>query len=444
MRAAAYARFSSDLQRDASIDDQLRICRRLVESKGWTAADHYTDQGQSGASHLRPGYQRMMIDARAGRFDVLVAESIDRLSRDQEHIAALHKQMQYLGIPIITIAEGEITELHIGLKGTMAALFLKDLAQKTHRGMEGRVREGKAACGLSYGYRLDRQFLPDGGFTTGDRAIDPQQAAVVRRIFDLFAAGTSPRSIAALLNREAVPGPTGAAWGASTIHGNPRRGTGILNNELYVGRLVWNRQHFIKDPATGKRQARPNPPEAWIIQEVPALRIVPEDLWDRVRNRQTATRHIIADESQGTRPERARRARHLLSGLLTCGQCGAAYAQVGGTHYGCAAARNKGICDNRRTIRRDRLEARVLDGLKDRLLHPDLLAAFVEEFQREFNRLRQESQAERSGLESQLAKTRRSIAQIVDAIADGLYHPSMKEKMSALEARKNALERIAE
>ena len=103
----------------------------------------YADQGLSGTSHLRPAYQAMMMEARAGKFDVLVAEGLDRLSRDQEHIAALHKQLRYLGIPIVTIAEGEISELHIGLKGTMSALFLKDLAQKTHRGLEGRIRDGK-------------------------------------------------------------------------------------------------------------------------------------------------------------------------------------------------------------------------------------------------------------------------------------------------------------
>jgi site-specific DNA recombinase len=92
--------------------------------------------GMSGASHLRPGYQRLLEDARKGLFDVLVTESLDRLSRDQEHIAALYKQMCFSGIPIMSVSEGPISELHIGLKGTMSALYLKDLAQKTHRGLE--------------------------------------------------------------------------------------------------------------------------------------------------------------------------------------------------------------------------------------------------------------------------------------------------------------------
>lgn len=149
MRAAIYARYSSDLQSDASIEDQHRLCMRLIAGHGWQEAETYADRGISGASHLRPAYQRLLQDARDNRLDVVVAEGVDRLSRDQEHIAAFFKQMRFQGIPIVTVAEGEISELHIGLKGTMSSLFLKDLAQKTHRGLEGRVRKGKSAGGVT-------------------------------------------------------------------------------------------------------------------------------------------------------------------------------------------------------------------------------------------------------------------------------------------------------
>ena len=106
---------------------------------------------------------------------------------------------------LITISEGEISELHVGLKGTMNALFLKDLAEKNHR-----------------------------------RKVNETQSNVVRPILSKFAAGNSPRRIAVALNRDHIPGPRGGDWDASTINGNPARGTGILNNELYIGRLVWN------------------------------------------------------------------------------------------------------------------------------------------------------------------------------------------------------------
>lgn len=439
MRAAIYARYSTELQREASIEDQHRICRRVIDERSWSEAKLYADQGLSGTSHLRPGYQAMMMDARAGTFDVLVAESLDRLSRDQEHIAALHKQLRYLGIPIVTVAEGEISELHVGLKGTMSVLFIKDLAQKTHRGLEGRVRGGKSAGGISYGYLHNRHISADGSFSTGDRAINEEEAQNVRRIFREYSEGISPRTIAARLNSEHIPGPSGAAWGASTIYGNWRHGTGILNNELYIGKMVWNRQHFIKDPATGKRQARPNPRERWVITEVPHLRIIEQTLWDAVKARQRIARRSMEVHDDRPRPERARRARYLLSGLLVCGCCDGAYTLVGGKHYGCAATRNKGTCGNRRTIHRNRIEERVLVGLKEKLLHPDLLAAFVDEYRREYNSRIVTAAADRHHLQAELTNVERSIMQIVDAIADGMYHPCMKQKMAALESRKTAL-----
>lgn len=112
-----------------------------------------------------------------------------------------------------------------------------------------------------------------------DRSINETEAEVVRRIFRAYAAGKSAKRIAVELNEAGVPAPSGADWGFSTINGNPKRGTGILNNELYIGRLIWNRQRFVKDPDTGKRQARPNPESECVAQEVPKLRIVDDALW---------------------------------------------------------------------------------------------------------------------------------------------------------------------
>ncbi len=269
MRAVVYARYSSDLQRDSSIEDQIRLCRKRIEQQSWEYRHSYTDRAISGASALRPTYQALLEDARRGAFDIVVAEALDRLSRDQEDVAGLLKRLRFAGVRLFTLAEGEIGELHVGLKGTMNALFLKDLADKTRRGLEGRVRQGRSGGGLCFGYELAREHDARGEPVRGGRKIKPAEAAVVRRIFAEFASGRSPRAIAQRLNAERIAGPKGRTWGPSTIYGNWRRGTGVLNNELYIGRLVWNRQGFIKDPATGKRQPRPNPVEEWIRQEVP-------------------------------------------------------------------------------------------------------------------------------------------------------------------------------
>ena len=232
MIAVIYARYSSELQRDASIEDQIRLCRHHIEKEGWQYLQAYTDRAVSAASAFRPAYQQLLEDARRGEFEIIVAEALDRLSRDQEDIAGLFKRLRFAGIRLFTLAEGEITELHVGLKGTMNALFLKDLADKTRRGLEGRVRAGRSGGGLSFGYDIVREQDDRGDPVHGGRKINKAEAAVVHRIHAEFAAGKSPRRIAIELNRDRVPGPRGGPWDASTINGNAARGTGVLNNEL--------------------------------------------------------------------------------------------------------------------------------------------------------------------------------------------------------------------
>src|SRR5258707_13713343 len=107
VRAAIYARYSSDLQRDASIEDQVRICKARIESEGWQAAGTYTDHAISGSVRMRPGYQKLLEDARNGAFEVVVAEALDRLSRDQEDVAGLYKHLTFADVKLITIGAGE-------------------------------------------------------------------------------------------------------------------------------------------------------------------------------------------------------------------------------------------------------------------------------------------------------------------------------------------------
>jgi site-specific DNA recombinase len=251
-RVALYARYSSDAQSASSISDQFRLCREHADRESWTVAGTYHDAAVSRASlTLRPGVQALLQDAQKGTFEIVPAEALDRVSRDQADVATLFKHLQFLGIQLVTLAEGEISELHVGLKGTMNALFLKDLAAKTRRGLRGRVAEGKSGGGLCYGYDVVRDAESD---ERGARAINPQEAEAVRRVFREFAGGRSPRAIARQLNAEGIPGPGGKLWIDTTVRGHAKRGTGLINNKLYIGKLVWNRLRYVKDP--GNRQAR--------------------------------------------------------------------------------------------------------------------------------------------------------------------------------------------
>jgi site-specific DNA recombinase len=153
-----------------------------------------------------------------------------------------------------------------------------EAVEECRRGLEGRVREGRSGGGICYGYDIAQEHDARGKFIHGSRKINDTEAATVLRIFTEFSNGKSPRRIALDLNKEGIDGPQGAGWGASTINGNAARGTGILNNELYIGRLVWNRLQYVKDPRTGKRVSRLNDRTKHVVQEAPDLRIVPQNL----------------------------------------------------------------------------------------------------------------------------------------------------------------------
>jgi DNA invertase Pin-like site-specific DNA recombinase len=277
-RVAIYARYSTELQSAASIEDQVRVCRDLINRNGWKEAEVYADAAISGTSTKhRPSYLRLLEDARDAKFDIIIAEALDRLSRDQEDVAALFKRMQFAGIQLFTLAEGLIDAMQIGFKGTMNSLYTKDLAAKTHRGLEGRVRAGLSGGGLCYGYRAIHQLDQKGEPIRGERRIEEGEAEIVRRIFRMFAAGQSPRAIAKQLNLERVVGPNGGTWADTTIRGHAARGTGILRNRLYIGERVWNRQRYMKDPETERRVSRPRSAAELVVMPVPDLRIVDQD-----------------------------------------------------------------------------------------------------------------------------------------------------------------------
>jgi len=437
MKVAIYARYSSDNQREASIADQTRVCRAFAERQGWAIAQEYSDHAVSGATLLRSGFQALMRDALNRHFDVVLAESLDRFSRDQEDTAGLFKRLTFAGVNIVTLAEGDITHLHIGFKGTMNALFLKDLAEKTHRGLRGRIEDGKSAGGLCYGYRVVKA-LNGGTVTTGEREIEPAEAAIVERMFREFVAGVSPKQIAKNLNRERVPGPFGGPWSPSTIYGNAKRGTGILNNELYVGRLVWNRLRYVKNPDTGKRVSRLNPTTEWMSREVPELRIVPDDLWTAAKARQESTRRVIVKSGN---MGHVRRPQYLFSGLTKCGVCGAGFIMAGQNRLACFGARDKGTCTNHVTIRRDEVEARVLRALQEKLLRQDLFAEFCEEFTREMNRLRGQHRATLVSAERELARLEARRKKLIEMVMEGVPPAEVKDEMIAGAARREELVR---
>ena len=248
----------------------------------------------------------------------------------------------------------------------------------------------------------------------------------------------SPKSIAAQLNLENIPSPSGNAWGQSTINGNRRRGTGILNNHLYIGELIWNRQHFIKDPNTGKRVTRLNDEKDWVRADQSELRIIHQDLWDAAKVRQKALDSTLQGMHRNNRPQ------YLLSGLLKCGACGGGYSKINSERYGCSQSRNKGasVCSNKKTIKREKIEALVLGALKTHLMRDDLVKIFCAEYTKHFNKLQNQQNQTLKGYKSEQTKLVAERTNIVQAIKDGMPADLLKDDLLAVSDRLEKLSTI--
>lgn len=408
-RAAIYARFSSDLQDARSIGDQVDHCRAYAVRQGWEIVQVYSDRALSGASvHGRHGFAQMAEDARLKAFDLVLVTDVDRLSRNIADLETFRAGMEFLGIAIHSCADGPVTKIHSGIKGLMGELLLDSLKAHTRRGMAGVAREGRINGGLTYGYEATDKV--------GVRRIVEHEARIVRRIFAEYAAGTSPRAIARRLNEEGIKPPRHAQWLASSINGNRVRGSGILMNALYDGRIIWNRVSMRKDPRTGRRVSRPNPESEWITTAAEELRIVPRELFEEVQ--------AIKAARGKERPERSQRPRHLLAGLLRCGCCGSAMAVNNVSHAGrriaCGRRKEGGNCPNARTFPLAPIEARVIAALKAQLEDPRAIERYLKTYLEERRRLAARSANKRSTLERELATAEREIERVVDGIARGV------------------------
>ncbi len=168
---------------------------------------------------------------------------------------------------------------------------------------------------------------------------------------------------------------------------------------------------------------------------MPALRIVDQDLWDRVKARQGGLRKLRAFHEK-------QRPRMLLSYLLVCGCCGGGFSKVSLNHYGCSTARNKGTCDNRLTVRQDEIEGMVIGALQGRLMDPALCAEFCAEYIRQRNALRGARSAQLSGARAEHAKLARERERLIQAIKDGVPASEVKDDLARVAARREELEGV--
>ena len=443
MRTAAYARYSSDSQREASIRDQLRNIETYCDRMSWPRPALYQDQAISGSRIDRPGYQAMMDAARQGHFDVLLLDDFSRLSRDHVEAAQAVRTLKFLGIRLIGVSDGLDTarvgyKLETGFRGLMAELYLDDLAEKTHRGLMGQALEGYSAGGLPYGY----DSINDGNGAR--RRINENEAHWVCWIFGQYIAGYSPRAIVAALNRMAVPSPRGGKWAATAVYPDSK-GVGLLGNQIYNGRQMWNKTKWVKDPATGRRRRTMRPPSEWVITEHEELKIIDNAMWAaaeartrEIRSRTTKQRRVTGNGASGGRGPK-----YLFSGLLRCGCCGGAYIVVDYYRYGCATHKDRGeaACPNGLKVKRHVVEQLLLAGIKTELLSDAAYRAFEEEARR----LLKDSQPDPSEAKRAVAKAKVEVENLLAAIREGIITASTKRALVEAEERlEEAEERLRE
>ncbi len=431
-RAAIYARFSTDRQSPCSAEDQIALCSEKAAREGWEIAGVYTDIAISGATNRRPGMTALLADATAGAFDIVLAEAIDRISRNQADIATIYQRLQFADIAIETLSEGRINEMHIGFKGTMSAVFLKDLADKIRRGQRGAVSRGRIPGGLAYGYRVVPRLNDRGELERGLREIVEEEAAIIRRVYREYLAGMSPKAIAHQLNREGVPSPAGGEWRSSSIAGHRARRLGMLHNPIYAGRFLYGRVTMKLDPESRKRISRVTSSEDQVMVEMPELRIVDEETWQAVQDQ---------TEQRATGPMgQHKRPRHLLSGLISCGECGGAVTIVGGKRLGCIRHREAGTCTVNKTICREELEGRVLGGIIHKLLEPEAISLLVQRYHAKSAEYEKQERVSLDAIEKRLGAAERAISRLVAAIAEGAADFSeIREALAARKADRDSL-----
>lgn len=442
MRAAIYARRSTDEHQEESLDVQLEQARRFVEAKGWTVDDAhvFVEDGVSRAEFVkRPALFAMRRGAEAGAFDAIVARDETRLGGDTFRTGMLIQDLVETGIRLFYYYTGEevtlgtpTDKLMISVRNYAAELEREKIAQRTHEHLLTKARRGLCAGGALFGY--DNVRRPEGGVV---RSINQAEAAIVLEMFEMRADGVGYRRIAHALNERGVPSPrarTGGtgSWSQGTIKS-------MLANEHYRGVLVWNRQEKLYKGGTKTRVRRPE--EEWIRVEAPEYRIVSDELWSAVRA------HDRKRAKLGRR--RGKGPAYLLTGLARCAECGGPMHVVNGRQgkrgikvYACNYHRDRGnsVCTN--TLRRpvEVMDDVVLGWIERHVLNEELMLDVLDELRRRVAVRTEEAPAELAVVQKEAEGLHAEIRRLTDALATGAQSSAVIQAVAEREQRLRKLE----
>lgn len=434
-RVAFYSRYSTSLQSYKSIEGQERLSAAYAEKQGWVEAGRYRDAERSGTTTMgRQGLFQMLAAADQGEFDVLLVEDIDRASRDAADMHRIAKELEELDIVLCTVVGGVVTDIELAFKSVQHQQFIKQNAEKSKRGQELAVSQGRMSGSVAYGYRKVVAADEHGKTINGLREKDPKRASIVERIHRDFDAGKSTFEICKALNAEKEPGPKGGLWRVGALLGNRHGGIGILRNPAYVGEYHYRKTQ--RKRRKNKMKMRFTAESERIIVQHPDLRIIPQDLWDRNQAR-------LADNYD--KPFHAKRkGEFVFTGRVFCGKCGCTSIASSGK-YVCTGRSQKGVCDNTRRAPRVAVEQSVFDRLQTHLLSAGLLKPCIDAYREEAERARFEYEARRQDDQSRLEDVEQRIANLVAQLGGmrdtGYASQMLTAELDRLGAEKAVLEK---
>jgi site-specific DNA recombinase len=417
MKAAAYARYSSDNQREESITAQIHAIKEYCQKNNIHLVKIYTDEARSATTDDRPGFLQMIHDSQLGLFDVVIVHKLDRFSRDRYDSAFYKRQLKKNGVRLISVLESlddspESIILESVLEG-MAEYYSRNLAREVMKGMKETALQCKHTGGkppLGYDVTPDKTYV-----------INEQEARAVKLIFEMYASGKGYSDIIDALNSAGYRSRAGRPFGKNSIHD-------ILKNEKYRGVYIYNRS---VSKENGKRNHHKSKSEDEIIRiEGGMPRIVPDEIWEAVQKRMSKNR----------RGANSAKEIYLLSGLIYCGKCGGAMTGTrnhAGRYVGyeCSTRKRNKTCDMK-TISKKYVENIVIEHLERNIFSPEAIDRLVVKISEYAASQSKEINRDIKVFTDQLSGVQTEINNIVNAIAAGMFHPSMKEKMDELEAKK--------
>lgn len=448
-RCVIYARYSSDRQQPASIEDQVRKCRQVADQRGWKVERIYADKAVSATNVAKRHELQALMKAVASRqisFEYILVEDTSRIARTIGDAIAFFDHLKFYGVFAFYVNQNIDTAssnalLMLSVHGIVDSVSNEQKASDTFRGIEGRVIAGFSGGGRRFGYCTTPYF----GVSSAHRARPegyklipvPEEVETIRRVFDLFCSKRKGlKAIAKILNSELVTigkpiAPGGGYWSASTIKY-------ILQNELYIGRYIWRKTRRVRDPKTRQKKAVRNDPAEWKIIEMPELRLISDELWDTARQRFEKIQ-LSANDAKNLK---ALASENLLTGILKCKICGSNFVITSGGRdgkYGCSAHwRNGGqVCANTLLIRRSLLEELIVQFLCRELLTSSAHTFIFEEcalnLSQYFAKLAEKFQ--QSDLEEELCNVRAQHSNIINALLGGYRDPSFKNLLADLRVR---------